>query len=85
YRNECEYQDQLRSTLEQLNKEADTALLRNLEYQIESQFLQDNIKATEERHKKNLAEIQTYLNILHQINQTVVLMSSLSLGISEVR
>ncbi|XP_060727312.1 filensin [Tachysurus vachellii] len=83
YRNECEYQDQLRSTLEQLNKEADAALLRNLEYQIESQFLQDNIKATQERHKKNLAEIQTYLNILHQINQTVVLMSSLSVGISE--
>uniref|UniRef100_W5UQN9 Filensin n=1 Tax=Ictalurus punctatus TaxID=7998 RepID=W5UQN9_ICTPU len=83
YRNECEYQDQLRGTLEQLNKEADAALLRNLEYQIESQFLQDDISATKERHKKNLAEIQTYLNILHQLNQTVVLMSSVSMGISE--
>ncbi|KAB5582041.1 hypothetical protein PHYPO_G00182620 [Pangasianodon hypophthalmus] len=83
YRSECEYQDQLRGTLEQLNKEADAALLRNLEYQIESQFLQDDINATKERHKKNLAEIQTYLNILHQINQTVVLMPSVSVGISE--
>ncbi|KAI5611590.1 filensin [Silurus asotus] len=83
YRNECEYQDQLRGTLEQLNKEADSALLRNLEFQIESQFLQDDINATKERHKKNLSEIQTYLNILHQINQTVVLMPSVSVGLSE--
>ncbi|TSN48490.1 Filensin [Bagarius yarrelli] len=83
YRNECEYQDQLRGTLEQLNKEADAALLRNLEYQIESQFLQDDINATKERHRKNLAEIQTYLNILHQINQTLTLMPSVSVGISE--
>ncbi|KAK3553841.1 hypothetical protein QTP70_012189 [Hemibagrus guttatus] len=83
YRNECEYQDQLRTTLEQLNKEADAALLRNLEYQVETQFLKDNINATKEKHKKNLAEIQTYLNILHQINQTVVLMPSVSVGLSE--
>uniref|UniRef100_A0A8B9H3P7 Filensin n=1 Tax=Astyanax mexicanus TaxID=7994 RepID=A0A8B9H3P7_ASTMX len=52
YRNECEYQEQLRGTLEQLNKEADSALLRNLEYQIESQFLQDDISSTRDRHKK---------------------------------
>ncbi|KAF5904989.1 filensin, partial [Clarias magur] len=83
YRNECEYQDHLPGTLEQLNKEADAVLLRNLEYQIESQFLQDDINTTKERHKKNLAEIQTYLNILNQINQTVVLIPSMSVGISE--
>uniref|UniRef100_A0A7N8XFR4 Filensin n=1 Tax=Mastacembelus armatus TaxID=205130 RepID=A0A7N8XFR4_9TELE len=52
YRNECDYQEQLRGTLEQLNKEADSALLRNLEYQIQSQFLQDDINSTRDRHKK---------------------------------
>ncbi|XP_017549528.1 filensin [Pygocentrus nattereri] len=83
YRNECEYQQQLRGTLEQLNKEADAALLRNLEYQIDSQFLQDDINSTRDRHKKNLAEIQTYVNILHQINQTAVLMPNMSVGFSE--
>ncbi|XP_029107341.1 filensin [Scleropages formosus] len=83
YRNECEYQQQLRSTLEQLNKEADAALLRNLEYQIESQFLQDDISSTRDRHKKNLAEIQTYVKILNQINQTPHRVPNISLGFSE--
>ncbi|KAM9847620.1 filensin [Aulostomus maculatus] len=83
YRNECDYQEQLRGTLEQLNKEADSALLRNLEYQIQSQFLQDDINSTRERHKKNLAEIQTYVNILQQINQTLPLVPNVSVGISE--
>uniref|UniRef100_A0A667YY90 Filensin n=1 Tax=Myripristis murdjan TaxID=586833 RepID=A0A667YY90_9TELE len=83
YRNECEYQEQLRGTLEQLNKEADSALLRNLEYQIQSQFLQDDINSTKDRHKKNLAEIQTYVNILHQINQATPLVPNVSVGISE--
>ncbi|XP_046885510.1 filensin [Hypomesus transpacificus] len=83
YRNECEYQEQLRGTLEQLNKEADSALLGNLEYQIQSQFLQDDINSTKDRHKKNLAEIQTYVNILHQINQTLPLMPNMTVGISE--
>ncbi|XP_071393306.1 filensin [Centroberyx affinis] len=83
YRNECEYQEQLRGTLEQLNKEADSALLRNLEFQIQSQFLQDDINSTKDRHKKNLAEIQTYVNILHQINQTTPLVPNMSVGISE--
>ncbi|TRY81610.1 hypothetical protein DNTS_031006 [Danionella cerebrum] len=82
YRNECEYQEQLRISLEQLNKEADTVLLRNLEYQIQLQFLQDDLNATKERHKKNLAEIQTYLSILHQINHSIPLMSSVT--VSEV-
>uniref|UniRef100_A0A4W5JQJ6 Filensin n=1 Tax=Hucho hucho TaxID=62062 RepID=A0A4W5JQJ6_9TELE len=52
YRNECEYQEQLRGTLEQLNKEADHNLLRNLEFQIQSQFLQDDINSTKDRHRK---------------------------------
>ncbi|XP_042592230.1 filensin-like [Cyprinus carpio] len=85
YRNECEYQEQLRHTLEQLNKEADTVLLRNLDYQIQLQFLQDDVNATKERHKKNLAEIQTYLNILHQINQTIPLMASASVSEDQER
>uniref|UniRef100_A0A8C6P0M6 Filensin n=1 Tax=Nothobranchius furzeri TaxID=105023 RepID=A0A8C6P0M6_NOTFU len=83
YKNECDQQEQLRSTLENLNKEADTALLRNLEYQIQSQFLQDDINSTRDRHKKNLAEIQTYVNILQQINQTLPLGPNVSVGISE--
>ncbi|XP_017282747.1 filensin [Kryptolebias marmoratus] len=83
YKNECDYQEQLRGTLDNLNKEADSALLRNLEYQIQSQFLQDDISSTRERHKKNLAEIQTYVNILQQINQTLPLVPNVSAGISE--
>ncbi|XP_034041452.1 filensin [Thalassophryne amazonica] len=83
YRDECAYQEELRGKLEQLNKEADSALLRNLEYQIGSQFLKDDINATRERNKKNLAEIQTYANILQQINQTLPLVPNMSLGISE--
>lgn len=34
---------------------------------------------------QNLAEIQTYVNILQQINQTLPLVPNVSLGISEVR
>ncbi|KAM9364099.1 filensin isoform 2-T2 [Pholidichthys leucotaenia] len=83
YRHECDNQEQLRGTLEQLNKEADSALLKNLEYQIQSQFLQDDISSTRDRHKKNLAEIQTYVNILQQINQTLPLAPNVSVGISE--
>ncbi|KAK1170527.1 filensin-like [Acipenser oxyrinchus oxyrinchus] len=83
YRNTCEYQQQLRGTLEQFNKEADAALLGNLELQIQCQFLQDDINATKDRHKKNLAEIQTYLNILQQIIQTTPRMPNLTEGISE--
>ncbi|XP_077351778.1 filensin [Festucalex cinctus] len=83
YRNECDYQEQLRGTLEQLNKEADSALLKNLEFQIQSQFLQDDINSTRERHRKNLAEIQTFVHILQQINQTLPLASTVSVGISE--
>ncbi|XP_061767762.1 filensin [Nerophis ophidion] len=83
YRNECDYQEQLRGTLEQLNKEADGALLKNLEHQIQSQFLQDDITSTRDRHRKNLAEIQTYVNILQQINQTLPLVPPVSAGISE--
>ncbi|KAK2921803.1 filensin [Channa argus] len=83
YRNECDYQEQLRGTLEHLNKEADSALLRNLEYQIQSQFLRDDINSTRDRYKKNLAEIQTYVNILQQIKQTLPLVPTVSVSISE--
>lgn len=34
---------------------------------------------------QNLAEIQTYVNILQQINQTLPLVPNVSLGTSEVR
>ncbi|KAJ8365918.1 hypothetical protein SKAU_G00147490 [Synaphobranchus kaupii] len=83
YRNECDYQQQLRGTIDQLNKEADSTLLRNLEFQILSQFLQDDINSTKDRHKKNLAEIQTYVNVLHKINQSIPLLPNMSVGISE--
>ncbi|XP_047916942.2 filensin [Anser cygnoides] len=83
YRNEGEYQQKLKETLERLNKEADEALLCNLELQIESQFLQDDINATKDRYKKNLMEIQTYVNILQQIIQTTPRVSPITTGVSE--
>ncbi|XP_074945973.1 filensin [Phalacrocorax aristotelis] len=83
YRNEREYQQRLKETLERLNKEADEALLCNLELQIESQFLQDDINATKDRCKKNLMEIQTYVNVLQQIIQTTPRVSPITTGICE--
>ncbi|KAM6432798.1 filensin [Rhynochetos jubatus] len=87
YRNKCrnerEYQQRLKETLERLNKEADEALLCNLELQIESQFLQDDINATKDRYKKNLMEIQTYVNVLQQIIQTAPRVSPITTGICE--
>ncbi|XP_060086712.1 filensin [Heteronotia binoei] len=83
YRNECEYQQMLKTTLERLNKEADEALLCNLELQIESQFLQDGVNATRDRYKKNLMEVQTYVSILQQIVQTSPRISTLTTGASE--
>ncbi|NXB00170.1 BFSP1 protein, partial [Cnemophilus loriae] len=83
YRNEREYQQRLKETLERLNKEADEALLCNLELQIESQFLQDDINATKDRYKKNLMEIQTYVNVLQQIIQTTPRVSPITTGIYE--
>ncbi|NXF33136.1 BFSP1 protein, partial [Nyctibius bracteatus] len=83
YRNEREYQQRLKETLERLNKEADEALLCNLELQIESQFLQDDINATKDRYKKNLMEIQTYVNVLQQIIQTTPRVSPIAAGIGE--
>ncbi|XP_009474452.1 PREDICTED: filensin [Nipponia nippon] len=83
YRNEREYQQRLKATLERLNKEADEALLCNLELQIESQFLQDDINATKDRYKKNLMEIQTYVNVLQQIIQTTPRVSPITTGICE--
>ncbi|XP_077172688.1 filensin [Paroedura picta] len=83
YRNECEYQEMLKTTLERLNKEADEALLCNLELQIESQFLQDDVNSTRDRYKKNLMEVQTYVSILQQIVQTAPRVSTLTTGASE--
>ncbi|NXT26516.1 BFSP1 protein, partial [Syrrhaptes paradoxus] len=83
YRNEREYQQRLKETLERLNKEADEALLCNLELQIESQFLQDDINATKDRYKKNLMEIQTYVTVLQQIIQTTPRVSPITTGICE--
>ncbi|XP_075269639.1 filensin isoform X4 [Opisthocomus hoazin] len=83
YRNEREYQQRLKETLERLNKEADEALLCNLELQIESQFLQDDINASQDRYKKNLMEVQTYVNVLQQIIQTTPRVSPITTGICE--
>ncbi|XP_018419724.1 PREDICTED: filensin [Nanorana parkeri] len=83
YGNECEYQQLLKGNLERLNKEADEALLSNLELQIESQFLQDDIHAAKDRYKKNLMEIQTYVNILQQIIQTTPPVTAITVGMYE--
>ncbi|XP_069624845.1 filensin [Ranitomeya imitator] len=83
YKNECEYQLLLKDNLERLNKEADEALLSNLELQIESQFLQDDINAAKDRYKKNLMEIQTYVNILQQIIQTTPPVTAITVGMYE--
>ncbi|XP_042189080.1 filensin [Callorhinchus milii] len=80
YRNECEFHEQLRDSLEHLNKEADEALLSNLELQIQSQFLQEDINSTQERNKKNLAEVQTYMNILKHIHQSTPYISPTALS-----
>ncbi|OCT79663.1 hypothetical protein XELAEV_18026471mg [Xenopus laevis] len=83
YKNECEYQLHLKDNLENLNKEADEALLGNLELQIQSQFLQDDINAAKERYKKNLMEIQTYVSILQQIIQTTPPVAAITVGMGE--
>ncbi|MEE6474488.1 hypothetical protein FKM82_010399 [Ascaphus truei] len=83
YGNECEYQLLLKGSLERLNKDADEALLSNLELQIESQFLQDDINAAKDRYKKNLMEIQTYVNILQQIIETTPPVAAITAGMYE--
>lgn len=50
-----------------LLQEADGALLRNLEYQIQSQFMQDDINSTRERHKKVSSSIIVQLDDLYQL------------------
>ncbi|XP_069352101.1 filensin isoform X2 [Eulemur rufifrons] len=83
YENECECQLLLKEMLERLNKEADEALLHNLRLQLEAQFLQDDISAAKDRHKKNLLEIQTYIGILQQIIHTSSLQTSTVSGMRE--
>ncbi|XP_063775900.1 filensin [Pseudophryne corroboree] len=83
YKNEYEYQLLLKDNLDGLNKEADEALLSNLELQIESQFLQDDINAAKDRNKKNLMEIQTYVSILQQIIQTTPPVTAITVSMYE--
>ncbi|KAG8124434.1 hypothetical protein E2320_019759 [Naja naja] len=63
--------------------EADEALLCNLELQIESQFLQDDVNATKDRYKKNLMEVQTYIGNLQQIMQATPQVSNIMADASE--
>ncbi|XP_074844592.1 filensin [Carettochelys insculpta] len=83
YRNEREYQQVLKQTLQRLNKEADEALLCNLELQLKSQFMHDDLNATKDRYKKNLLEIQTYVSILQQIIQMTPNATNIITGVSE--
>ncbi|XP_063490011.1 filensin isoform X2 [Symphalangus syndactylus] len=83
YENECECQLLLKEMLERLNKEADEALLHNLRLQLEAQFLQDDISAAKDRHKKNLLEVQTYISILQQIIHTAPPASIVTSGMRE--
>ncbi|XP_077017034.1 filensin [Tamandua tetradactyla] len=83
YENECESQLLLKEMLERLNKEADEALLHNLRLQIEAQFLQDDIGAAKDRYKKNLLEIQTYVNVLQQIIQATPQAVAITGGMGE--
>ncbi|XP_008047665.1 filensin-like [Carlito syrichta] len=83
YENECECQLLLKEMLERLNKEADEALLHNLRLQLEAQFLQDDISAAKDRHKKNLLEVQTYISILQQIMHTTPQATIVTSGMRE--
>uniref|UniRef100_UPI00398E4564 filensin n=1 Tax=Pristiophorus japonicus TaxID=55135 RepID=UPI00398E4564 len=83
YRTECEYHEQLQDTIESLNKNANEALLKNLELQIRTQFLQEDINSTKERNTKNLAEIQSYMNVLKHAQQPTTYVSSGPLSYEE--
>ncbi|XP_006902147.1 PREDICTED: filensin [Elephantulus edwardii] len=83
YENECECQLLLKEVLERLNKEADEALLYNLRLQIEAQFLQEDINLAKDRYKKNLLEMQTYVNLLQQITQKAPQASYILSGTAE--
>ncbi|XP_067901750.1 filensin [Heterodontus francisci] len=83
YRTEYENHEQLQDTFENLNKNANEALLKNLELQIRTQFLQEHINSTKERNRKNLAEIQDYMNVLKDIHQPISCESSTTLSHEE--
>ncbi|XP_038662989.1 filensin isoform X1 [Scyliorhinus canicula] len=72
YRTEWENHEELQDTFENLNKNANEALLKNLELQIRTQFLQEDINSTKERNRKNLAEIQDYMNVLRDVQQSTI-------------
>ncbi|XP_055487799.1 filensin isoform X2 [Leucoraja erinacea] len=68
YRTECEHQENLQDTVVTLMKDTNEALLKNLELQVRTQFLQEDIDTTKERNMKNLSEIQSYMNVLKQVH-----------------
>ncbi|XP_078262072.1 filensin [Rhinoraja longicauda] len=69
YRTECEHQEKLQDTVATLVKDTNEALLKNLELQVRTQFLQEDIDTTKERNMKNLSEIQSYMDVLKQVHQ----------------
>ncbi|XP_041062143.1 filensin [Carcharodon carcharias] len=83
YRTECESHEELQDTFENLNKNANEALLKNLELQIRTQFLQEDIHSTKERNRKNLAEIQDYMNVLKDVRQSTSCKPSTTLSHEE--
>ncbi|XP_072907357.1 filensin [Hemitrygon akajei] len=69
YRTECEHHEKLQDGVANLIKDTNEALLKNLELQVRTQFLKEDIDSTKERNMKNLAEIQSYMNVLKQVHQ----------------
>ncbi|XP_078086629.1 filensin [Mustelus asterias] len=76
YQTEWENHEELQETFANLNRNANEALLKNLELQIRTQFLQEDINSTKERNSKNLAEIQDYMNVLKDVHQSTSSMPS---------
>ncbi|XP_062911153.1 filensin isoform X3 [Mobula hypostoma] len=68
YRTECEHHEKLQDGVVNLIKDTNEALLKNLELQVRTQFLKEDIDSTKERNMKNLAEIQSYMNVLKQVH-----------------
>ncbi|XP_067844515.1 filensin [Heptranchias perlo] len=83
YKNEREYDEQFWDALESLIKDANDALLKNLELQIHILFLQQDMNSTGVRNKKNLAEIQVYMTVLKHIHQPTTCVSSTTLSCEE--
>ncbi|XP_069792246.1 filensin [Narcine bancroftii] len=69
YRTECEHHEKLQDSVANLIKDTNEALIKNLDLQVRTQFLQEDIDSTKERNMKNLAEIQSYMTVLKQVHQ----------------